>query len=190
MAMARAYADAVKSRGGHVLLRDLYRMKFEPCLSADELPWAGDYKPHADITLERGLLNDVDVFSLVYPLWFNSPPAILKGYAERVFGTGFGYASTAFGTEPLLAGRKLISISCSGAPQKWVKESGALAALRLIFDDHLAAVCGFGVMDHLHFGGIVPGMRADAVDLCAGAVKGAVARHFPRDEAEARALAD
>ena len=53
---------------------------------------------------ERGVLAEADVFAFVYPLWFNAQPAILKGYVDRVFSLGFGFAPGAGGTEPLLAG--------------------------------------------------------------------------------------
>ena len=65
---------------------------------------------------------------------------------------------------PLLKGRKLISFTASGAPTEWVIQSGAWAAMRTLFDSHFASVCGLEVVDHIHFGGIVPGIRADFVE--------------------------
>ena len=98
----------------------------------------------------------------VYPLWFNAPPAMLKGYVERVFAMGFGYAPAGPGTRPLLSGKSLVTISTSGAPDDWVDQTGALARLRAGFDDHLAAVCGLTVLEHLNLGGVTPGIRLDA----------------------------
>jgi NAD(P)H dehydrogenase (quinone) len=179
MAMAQAYADAAAARNDSVLLRDLYRMGFDPCLHADELPWAENYKPRADILAERKLLGDADIFVFVYPFWFNAPPAILKGYVDRVFGTGFGYEAMPAGSKPLLGNKRLISVTSSGAPKQWVEQSGAFDAERKLFDEHIAAVCGMRVIDHLHFGRIVPGIREDAVGICAAAVRAAVARIPP-----------
>ena len=56
-----------------------------------------------------------------------------------------------------------MSISTSGAPDAWVDQTGAVARLREGFDAHVAAVCGLAVREHLHLGGVTPGMRADAV---------------------------
>jgi NAD(P)H dehydrogenase (quinone) len=179
MAMAHAYADAAAARNDTVLLRDLYRMAFDPCLHADELPWAVDYKPRADIVAERELLESADVFVFVYPFWFNAPPAILKGYVDRVFSMGFGFDATPPGAKPLLIGKRLISVTSSGAPKHWVDQSGALDAERRLFDEHIAAICGMRVIDHLHFGRVTPGIREDAVGICAAAVRAAVARITP-----------
>ena len=117
MAMARAYADAARARDHEVVLRDLYRMEFDPCLHADELPWSKDFRLRPDIVAERERLQNVDVFAFVYPFWFNAPPAVLKGYIDRVMGTGFGYEATASGAQALLVGKRLISITSSGAPK-------------------------------------------------------------------------
>ncbi len=120
----------------------------------------------------------MDVFALFYPIWLNSPPAILKGYLERVFGFGFAYRREGAGNAPLLKGRKLISVSASGAPTEWVIQSGAWAAMRTLFDSHFAAVSGLEVVDHLHFGGIHPGIRADSVESDMETVRKAFAKHF------------
>ncbi len=53
----------------------------------------------------------------------------------------------------------------------WVAKSGAWQAVRTLFDTHFAAVCGLEVADHLHFGGVVPGARADFVEKCAETVR-------------------
>jgi NAD(P)H dehydrogenase (quinone) len=43
-----------------------------------------------------------------------------------------------------------------------VRETGALEALQSLVDRHLAAMCGLRVLDHVHAGGVGPGMRDDA----------------------------
>jgi NAD(P)H dehydrogenase (quinone) len=177
-AAAHAYATAARSFGHEVVLRDLYRMHFDPCLRAGEIPKASGYACGHDVGVERALLDSVDVFSFVYPFWFNAPPAMLKGYVERVFSMDFGYGSTAGGTEPLLDGKKLISFSFSGAPEQWVRDTGALAALMTVFDRHVAAMCGLQVLDHVHTGGIVPDMTSEAVTNVLANIRGVVTANF------------
>lgn len=162
-AVADAYAKGLSAAGGAPLIRDLYALDFDPRLSARELPWAEDFAVGPDVLAERALLFEAQVFVLVYPLWFNAPPAILKGYVERVLGMGFGYGRTGAVSEPLLRGRGLLSFTTSGSPGGWAEESGALARLRAGFDDYLAQICGLSVIEHRHFGGIIPGLRPDAV---------------------------
>jgi NAD(P)H dehydrogenase (quinone) len=178
LTMARAYESAARALGQTVIVRDLYRLGFHPCLAADELPSADGFHPGADVVSERALLADVDVFCFVYPLWLDSPPAILKGYLERVFGYGFAYERGPTGNTPLLEGRSMISISSSGAPTAWVRQTGDWSALSTLFDGHFAEVCGLSLIDHLHFGDITPGLTAEAVQSAVAEVERAVKRRF------------
>jgi NAD(P)H dehydrogenase (quinone) len=175
--MATTYAAEARHRDLQVEVRDLYAMDFDPRLSASELPGADGSLP-ADLLRERELLADTAVFAFFYPFWFNAPPAILKGYMERVFGLGFAYEPVAGGTKPLLGGRKMLVVSSSGAPREWVEGTGAWEAERQIFDTHFAAVCGLELIDHLHFGSILPNTRSDFVEACADRVRSAVQKNF------------
>jgi NAD(P)H dehydrogenase (quinone) len=104
---------------------------------------------------------------------------MLKGYVDRVFGMGFGYEpDTRGGNTGLLDGKKLISFTTSGAPDAWVKDTGALDGLVKGFDRHLAAVCGMTVVDHVNFGGVTPGITAEAVSDMLDQVRDAVRRAF------------
>lgn len=177
-AIAQAYCESVEALGHRTLLRDLYALDFDPRMKSEELPFSAAFKPGEDVVAERAAIADADVFVLVYPLWLNSPPAILKGYLERVFGYGFAYGHDGHGSEPLLSGRKLMTFSSSGAPVYWVQQTGAFEAVRTLFDRHVAQVCGFSVMDHVHFGGIVPGIRPDAVNRMLEDVRKTAKTHF------------
>ena len=178
LSVAQAYCEAARSAGGAVLLRDLYRMNFAPCLAQEEIPRPGGFAPGRDIQDERRLLADADVFAFIYPFWMNAQPAMLKGYIDRVFGMGFAYGPGRGGNVQLLKARKMISFSSSGAPMEWVQKSGAWDAARKLFDEHFAAVCGLEVIDHIHFGGIHSGMRPDAVETLLGRVRSVVADRF------------
>ncbi len=177
-AMAQAYADGLRAEGEEVVVRDLYAMGFDPRLAADEIPGPQGFAPHDDIKAERAALADVGAFAFFYPVWFNAPPAMIKGYIDRVFGMGFGYGMGPDGNAPLLTGRSLISFTSSGAPKAWMVETGAWDAMRKLFDEHVASVCGLAVLDHVHFGEIVPNITRDAVEACAAEVRSAAARRF------------
>jgi len=178
MAVAGAYCDAVTAKGQQAMLRDLYRMNFAPTLDVDELPRGTGFAPGADVVEERAILARVNVFAFIYPFWLNTQPAMMKGYIERVFGFGFAYGGTGAGNVPLLKGRRMISFTSSGAPMDWVVSTGNFDAARKLFDEYFAAVCGLEVVDHVHFGGVVPGIRADAVARHLDRVREAVSRYF------------
>jgi NAD(P)H dehydrogenase (quinone) len=139
-------------------------MDFDPRLKTGELPTPQGWTMAADVMTERALLTDVEHFVFVYPFWFNAPPAILKGYVDRVLSMGFGYQPGSHGGDPLLVGKTLMTFSTSGAPEHWIDSTGALNALMSVFDLHLAAVTGLRVLGHEHLGGIIAPMRQDAAD--------------------------
>ena len=176
--IAQAYREAVERLRDEVIVRDLYAMRFDPCLKAAEIP--GPKKPvfGVEVRRERALLADVDVFAFVYPLWFNAPPAILKGYVDRVFSMGFGFKPDFGGTRPALTGRKLISFTTSGAPESWFRDTGGLGALMALFDAHLGGTCGLTVVDHAHFGGMVSGLPQEAIDEVLAKVRSTAKAHF------------
>lgn len=177
--VAKAYAEMVRELKHEVVVRDLYRMDFDPRLKAGEIPAPGGFAPGADVVAEREILKDVDVFAFVYPLWFYVPPAMVVGYVDRVFGMGFGFGpNQGAGNVPLLSGRRLISFTSTGSPIEWLRSEGAWSAIRQIFDEHLAKVCGLSILDHVHFGGVNPGMRADVGAERLAQVRQAVLKHF------------
>lgn len=177
-AIARTYRETVEQLGHEVIERDLYAMRFDPCLKAAEIPGPDAPVFGDDVIQERGLLADVDVFAFVYPLWFNAPPAILKGYVDRVFSLGFGFKPQFGGSAPALIGRKLITFSTSGAPDAWVRDTGAISTLMRLFDSHLGGVCGLTVVDHVNFGGMVSGITPEAFDEVIAGVRQASERRF------------
>jgi NAD(P)H dehydrogenase (quinone) len=183
--VTNAYAEAAASLGHSVVVRDLYRMDFDPRLSACELPFSKHFAPPIDVMAERNVIKDANVYALVYPLWLDAPPAMLKGYLERVFGYGFAYSNNA---EPLLKGRKLITFSSSGAPLRWVRQTGDFEALQKLFDEHFAEVCGLNLIDHMHSGGIVPGISEAFVASRLNDVRQRVKQHFFQADAPKQAL--
>lgn len=173
--VAETYAKRVRELGHRAIVRDLYRMNFDPCLKEAELPAAGCHMGR-DVLAERSVIEHAEVFVFVYPFWFNGPPAILKGYVDRVFSMGFGYEPGPGGTFSLLDGRRLLSFTSSGAPDFWVKDTRALETLMDHFDRHLAAVCGMTVADHIHFGGLSTEVTQAWIDQMLGDVRKAADR--------------
>jgi len=178
---AETYVEAVRARGHEVLVRDLYAMNFDPRLHADELPNAAGATPRPEILIERTMLKDADVFAFFYPIWFGSPPAMLKGYVERVFGVGFGYeAIKEGGSRPLLTGRQMISFTSTGSENIWMVDTGSWDAVRKVFNERLASACGLESLDHVNFGGVDADMAPERIEEAKDQVREAVADLFPK----------
>lgn len=154
-AIALRYAETVREYGHEAIVRDLYRQHFDPVLKLEER--AGD--PAADVIAEWDALGEVDVFVLAYPIWFGAPPAMLKGYIDRVFGAGRMRGTAAPGARSsVLQGKHLVSLSLSGSLTAWLDEKGVLESLRNLFDRYLGEVFGLPETHHYHFDGVQPAL--------------------------------
>jgi len=159
LAIARRYAESVEARGHQAVLRDLYRIGFDPVLKSRERPTSEDFELAPDVAAEIDLISGADVFVLVYPIWFGTPPAMMKGYVERVLGAGFPWGAVRQRLpHPMLADRRLLSFTSSGTSKQWLEEQGAWLSLRKLFDDYLMRAFSLASADHVHFASIVEGM--------------------------------
>lgn len=114
-------AIAALTRSGHeVDLIDLYADKFVAQMSRDErLAYETD-SPILDPLVGRyaAQLQTAEGLVFIYPTWHGSFPAILKGWFERVFVPGVGWALdpvTNKASGGLRATRRLIGISTYGS---------------------------------------------------------------------------
>jgi NAD(P)H dehydrogenase (quinone) len=165
MSVAQHYARAVRAHGHEPVMRDLYRMRFDPVLRAEERLG----KPAADVVKEWAVLGKVDVFVLVYPIWFGTPPALLTGYIDRVFGAGRSRGMGGDGGPgEVLRGKRLVSLTSSGSLRAWLDEKGVLGSLRTVYDRYLAEVFGFTETHRFHFDGVTADMPEREVRMHLG----------------------
>jgi NAD(P)H dehydrogenase (quinone) len=155
LAIAKRYAKAVRSHGHETIVRDLYRLAFDPVLRLEER----NGEPAADVIAEWEALGEIDVFVLVYPIWFGAPPAMLKGYIDRVLGAGRTRGEAREGARgSILQGKHLVSLTLSGSMRAWLDEKGVMESLRNLFDRYLGEVFGLPETHHYHFDGVQPGL--------------------------------
>lgn len=160
--VADAYVEAVRAHGHEVVLRDLYQIGFDPVLREEERHGA----PCEDILAEWAALGEVDLFVLVYPIWFGAPPAMLVGYIDRVFGAGRQRGEDGeSGPSGRLAGKRLVSLTSSGSSRAWLNEKGVLMSLRTVYDRYLTDVFSLAETARYHFDGIAPDLDERNVQL-------------------------
>ena len=85
-------ARAVRELGavGHaVTLHDLYREAFDPLLPAGEIPAEAALPPSVAAHCEE--IAAADGIVIVHPNWWGQPPAVLKGWIDRVIRPGVAY---------------------------------------------------------------------------------------------------
>jgi NAD(P)H dehydrogenase (quinone) len=124
-AVAAAAIRGFEGAGHHVTLLDLYASGFVPAMSAAERAAYHGERPLIDPqTVESAaLVQRVDALVFVYPTWWSGPPAILKGWLERVMVPGVAFRFDARGrVRPALTNvRRIVGISTYGSPWTSVK---------------------------------------------------------------------
>jgi NAD(P)H dehydrogenase (quinone) len=89
-AIARASAVALEALGFNIHLCDLYADNFDPIITKGELRGqrTGDQLTKKYIRL----LASAEVLVVVHPNCWGAPPAMMKGWMDRVFAEGSAYA--------------------------------------------------------------------------------------------------
>ncbi len=114
--------------GGHDLrIRDLYAENFDPVMREEE--WRAYFEsPTASETVFADHIADIrwaEGLVFVYPTWWYGPPAILKGWFERVWlpGVTFEVPKTRIGrvTRKLDNIRLFVVVTTSGSPWWWLR---------------------------------------------------------------------
>lgn len=103
---------------------DLYAEGFDPRLKTSERQnyYADSGSPEADIAPHIEKLRHAQRLMLVFPTWWFGPPAILKGWIDRVFAPGVAFAhSQNFGPiKPRLTQlERVVVVTTLGSPW-WV----------------------------------------------------------------------
>lgn len=164
-AVAATYCETVRENGQDVVLRDLYRQGFDPVLKKSERPGRPDFHMSPDVQSEVDLLKGCDVFTFIYPIWFGMPPAMTKGYVDRVIGSGVTARQIQDrGGRGLLSGAHLFCITTSGAAEAWLDEQGQMDAQRELSSRYLFRAFAMKSAETMHIGGIVDGLKRRFVD--------------------------
>lgn len=88
-AIAQTARDFFEKRDDTVYFHDLYVEKFDPILPNCEIPKDGEVDEKVQEYCKE-LVNS-DAVILVHPNWWGQPPAILKGWVDRVIRPGTAY---------------------------------------------------------------------------------------------------
>lgn len=88
-AIAQTAVQAIKANGHSVLFHDLYQEKFDPLLGSLEI--AKNNALPAAIKQHCEEIATADGIVIVHPNWWGQPPAILKGWVDRVIRPDVAY---------------------------------------------------------------------------------------------------
>jgi NAD(P)H dehydrogenase (quinone) len=127
-------ADALTAAGWQVTTTDLYQEGFDPLERHDHYVKPQN-KARFDVQLEQraaaengtipddvkhqiALLEACDLLIIQYPMWWHLPPAILKGWMDRVFVYGDVYTSRNRFENGRFAGKRaMLSVTVGTSPE-------------------------------------------------------------------------
>ena len=144
---ARASASALATHGHEVIWSDLCAMGFDPVeraghygtrpegrfdpLKAQETASADGTLP-ADVASEMGKIRRADTLVLHFPVWWFAPPAILKGWCERVLAHGALHTTGARFDTGLCAGKRVLFCVTTGSSADESAPDGREGDIRLL----------------------------------------------------------
>jgi NAD(P)H dehydrogenase (quinone) len=88
-AIADAVVTTLKKNGQQVLYHDLYEELFNPVLPISEIPKNAHTDPLVKKHCEE--IASADGIVIIHPNWWGQPPAIMKGWIDRVIRPGVAY---------------------------------------------------------------------------------------------------
>ena len=115
-AIAEQSMAVLKKQGHEVIFRDLYQERFDPVLPADE-----ENLPDSELPtfLQEHLrqFKEAEGIVFVHPNWWGGPPAILRGWIDRVIRGNSCYQFTKEGVVSHVGGKIVQIFSTSNTPR-------------------------------------------------------------------------
>lgn len=122
-----------------VKVLDLYEEGFNPTLVFNKQKRRRDMHRDPDFARYREQLMWADKIIFVYPIWWGRPPAMLMGYIDQMFASGFAYKETGkMLPEGLLKGKSVVCISVMKGPTHypllWLNNSHKVLMRKALFN--------------------------------------------------------
>jgi NAD(P)H dehydrogenase (quinone) len=127
--VGKAFANGIQQNGGMAEILDLYEIGFNPVYSLeDRKHYLGQAPMPKDVNDIQNKLASADIITLVFPVYWYSMPAMMKGFFDRVICKGFAYEQGS-GERGVLSGKKVRVILLTGGGKYWYESDGIGEAL-------------------------------------------------------------
>jgi NAD(P)H dehydrogenase (quinone) len=123
--IARSFQTGAVHAGHQIEFVDLYREGFDPILYEHDEPTDGTLESYSvGVQKEFLRINRNDAVVIVFPVWWWSMPAMLKGWIDRVWNYGLTYGPATHNIH------KGLMIGLTGATNKDLEKRGYDVAIR------------------------------------------------------------
>ena len=119
-AILESTLDGLKEANHEVDLLDLNKDGFNPVMTSEDLYSLSLSKPVDPKVLEyQSRIENAQHLVFIFPVWYESVPAILKGFLDKVFSNGWAYKSVPGKNTPIgqLTHLNATVISTMGMPK-------------------------------------------------------------------------
>ncbi|MGY4816563.1 NAD(P)H-dependent oxidoreductase [Pseudomonas chlororaphis subsp. piscium] len=130
-------------------IADLFAEAFDPRFNAaDHAVHRRQEQPPADVLAEQARIDRADALVLVYPVYWWSMPALLKGWIDRVFANGwaFDFSLEENRTEKKLGHLRVHLLGVGGADAGTYGRHGYETAMKTQIDHGIFDYCGARVL--------------------------------------------
>ncbi|MDG4549702.1 MAG: NAD(P)H-dependent oxidoreductase [Candidatus Contendobacter sp.] len=144
--------DATLREHGHATrIHDLYQMRFRAVLDGEDLlrNWRGDLP--ADTRREQDAVHWARGLVFVYPIWWFGPPAILKGWIDRVFTRKFAFDFGPEGMRGLLTHERALIVNTLGGDEATYQRERWYELLVRPMAEGVLGACGVRQVVHRAF---------------------------------------
>jgi putative NADPH-quinone reductase len=135
------FEKGLKEAGHQVDVLDLYKLKLNPILEGQDQPnrSTSEEQQHfsEQVLQEQERLLKYDSIALLYPLYWFSLPAMVKGYVDRVWNYGFAY-----GKNKKWDPKKVLWMPLAGSTEENFRSRTADTTTRNLLNE-IAAYCKF-----------------------------------------------
>ncbi|MEA9554530.1 NAD(P)H-dependent oxidoreductase [Xanthomonas nasturtii] len=145
-AVAAQISEALLASGGaHTFeVADLAQEGFDPRFTqADVALFSGQAGAPPDVAAEQARLDRADALVLVFPIYWWSLPALLKGWIDRVFTLGWAFDEDANGKIVKKLGRLGVHVvAIGGADERTYARHGYFGAMKTQINHGIFDFCG------------------------------------------------
>lgn len=146
------YIKGLTDKGISYTLTDLYASNFNSNISEEEYLRENNNIPcklSKDVIEEQKLINNADVLTFIFPLFWMDAPAKLVGYFSRVFTKGFKYGLNDEDDGSMKKLSETNFLISTGSSFEDLKRDGKVEALKTIFiKDRIA---GKSIKNRMYF---------------------------------------
>jgi putative NADPH-quinone reductase len=114
-AIAATAVEELKAAGHAVVYHDLYAEQFDPILTEAEFVKDAVLEPVVRQHIDE--LVAADGYVIVHPNWWAMPPAVLKGWVDRVIRQNVAYGFGPQGVIGMLNGKRAVVLTTSNTPR-------------------------------------------------------------------------